>query len=594
MNSSDQQNGAPGTTAPESEANNAPAALDGVNANADYWAEWEEKRAERRRQYLIEHGDVQPQGATPPPRGQRHFGLFKRPAGPTDAEPQPAPEQTDLADVPIDNASRVEEAAPEKEELAEFWVQWAAQAATTAPGAERHRPGDRIQKQPAPEPEPEPEPAPAQAAKPARVKAGGFDRRAAKRAREMKQQEEIEAANRAAEEKAAAEMAVTEAQDLQPAIEDTPTSDTGETRPKRVWGGYPKLLRANPVTVSTENGETVIKGGAAHQGYWTDWASKRRVEHSAEKKETRQTLVKARRKFVLLGIVIFGCGVALGSGAVAYHFRADRLAVAVNGHAISQSEYVRRLEIDGGQAALTRIITQEEMLQFAAKHGLMPTDGQIHSRIAEMRKKPDFTNYLTQSRQTFEDLNRTAAFQLATEALTTQGVQATDAEMQEFYKTNIDQSNPNAQFYTPKVATVRVIISMSMSDLGEAIHELHLGFSFDTVARHYSKDQSASNGGLLPPITEGRTRLASLKNIERAIFRLTPGARSAPVKFMKGWAIFHCESMTPATTRGYDEVKEDCRRGVLMRKGMVGNSARLTTEFQDFQKKSSIINLRQP
>jgi parvulin-like peptidyl-prolyl isomerase len=612
MNKTDSfDSGAGATSAQEPE--NQTSSLDGVNANADFWAAWEEKREERRQQYLAEHGGLQQPAAAPPARGQRHFGLWKRPGGSAADAPAPLAQPGPIAeDAPIDNVSRVDETEENQAELAEFWVQWAAKAATTTPEGEHHRSVKGTVQKPVEAEAPAPTPPPAST----RVKAQGFSRRAAQEARLQRAQEEEQEAHAAQSTAAEASKsapthvkakgfsrrAAQEARLLRQqaeaeraaAAESAPDAVSEPAELLEAPDPGKKRGRATPVTIRTENGETVIEGGAVHQGYWTDWASKRRVEHSVEKKKTRESLTTARRKFWLLGIVIFAVGLGVGGGAVAYHLRADRLAIAVNGKPISQTEYIRRLEIDGGAASLKRIITQEEMLQFAAKHGLLPTQAQIHARILELKRHPDFQSYLTQSRQTLVDLERTVSYQLATEALTTQGVQASDAEMSSFYRANIDQSNPRSLYYAPDTATVRVIIGMSKPALEKAIGELHMGVSFETVAKHYSKDVSAQNGGLLPPIAKGRTKLTTLPGIEHAIFRLKQGSNSPPVPFLTGWAIFHCETLTPAHTKPYDEVKDDCRRQVLMKKGLAGNSARLSSEFVEFQKKSNVINMRQP
>jgi parvulin-like peptidyl-prolyl isomerase len=429
------------------------AASDRVNANAEFWTEWETKREEQLRQRAIERGELPPD--EPAPRAGNRFGLFRRARVPQDAS-----------------------AAPE--------------SATAEPAVSTETEDDR-------------------------------------------------------------------------SAQEAPRTGADAT------GSVPD-----------------------QSGYWTEWNVNRREQSALDQQESKLNLGRTRRRFVLLGILLFIVGIGIGAGGAYWRFREDRLAIAVNGKPISQSEYVRLLEIDGGVRALNRIIMQEEVLQYAAKNGMLPKPEQIKARISEMKSRPDFSAYLSQTRQTAADLERTVRLQLATEAVTTQGVQVSDAELFAFYRANTDPANRSSLYCTPTVATVRAIVLPTREQVDQVQRELSLGVPFDAVARKYSHDPSGAQGGELPPITQGRTKLAQLPSVETAIFSLAPGQMSAAVPYQRGWAIFRCESRTPATTKPFDAVKEDCRRELMMRKGLAGNGQRVSSEFQDFQKRSSLILLRSP
>jgi parvulin-like peptidyl-prolyl isomerase len=517
----------------------APIKDEAVNANTDYWAEWQTKRDERRKLHLIERGVIEDPNGAGAGKGRRHTGIWPKfwPGGRSAASsPQsrtPDPPATSVPD-PANPASGARRASKQQ---AEIQVKWSAEVASATPDEQIEV---RVES-PAPDAETQrPPPAPA-----------------------PKIEDLAPAIPIAEMETPLMSAAVAEV--------ETPTSRVAAAEVETPAGPVPAGQDVTP-----------------HQD------RKSPVTHSASNKRQVISLLRTRKRFFVLFVFLFAAGVVIGGAVATLHFGGDRNVLTINGKRIPQSEYLRRLEIDGGQAALMRVITEEELLQFGAQQGLMPSVPQVRARIAEMRSKPDFQQFLTDRRLTPFDLERQARIELTSDALTTQGITVSDAELRRFYEANISGTDPRAAFYTPQTARISIIVTHDRASGEKAIRELRRGASFESVAKTYSTDVSRSTGGLMPPVRRGRTRFGQLPGIDRAVFGMKPGDVVGPIRLLNVWAVMRCNGMAPASAKPYEAVKEECRKALLMRKGMRGNAAKLQAEFTAFQKKTNLIVMRAP
>jgi parvulin-like peptidyl-prolyl isomerase len=163
-----------------------------------------------------------------------------------------------------------------------------------------------------------------------------------------------------------------------------------------------------------------------------------------------------------------------------------------------------------------------------------------------------------------------------------------------YWRHNTDPENPKSAFFHPESVRVRVIVVPKLATAQKAMRELTMGISFETVARHYSQDTSAPNGGLLPPIGIGRTPLRHVPGMETLLFGMHPGQLAGPVQFLGAWFVIRCEEHAQAYTAPFDSVKTLARQAVLLKKGLKDTGAREMDEFEKFRKKSNIIVLRNP
>jgi peptidyl-prolyl cis-trans isomerase D len=146
-----------------------------------------------------------------------------------------------------------------------------------------------------------------------------------------------------------------------------------------------------------------------------------------------------------------------------------------------------------------------------------------------------------------------------------QQASATPAEIEQYYKQHQDD------YRIPETVTVRhILIKTPTPDANGKVDQkavdaarakaedvekqLKSGANFGDLAKKYSDDPgSAQNGGLLPPITRGRT----VPEFEQAAFSTPVGQTTAVIRTSYGFHIIHVEAKQEARLKPLDEVKAD-------------------------------------
>jgi len=144
-----------------------------------------------------------------------------------------------------------------------------------------------------------------------------------------------------------------------------------------------------------------------------------------------------------------------------------------------------------------------------------------------------------------------------------QQMSVTPAELQQYYRQHQDE------FRIPETVTVRHIliktpqpdangkVDQKVVDAARAKAEdiakqLKAGANFADLATKYSEDAStAKDGGLLPPITRGRT----VPEFEQAAFGTPVGQTTGVIRTTYGFHIIHVEAKQEARQKPLDEVK---------------------------------------
>jgi peptidyl-prolyl cis-trans isomerase D len=160
---------------------------------------------------------------------------------------------------------------------------------------------------------------------------------------------------------------------------------------------------------------------------------------------------------------------------------------------------------------------------------------------------------------------------IGTEKLADQ-VSITPAELQQYYKAHQDD------YRIPETVTVRhILIKIPTPDANgkvdqkavDAAHakaediskQLKAGANFGDLAKKYSDDPgSAKDGGLLPPITRGRT----VPEFEQAAFSTPVGQTTGIIRTSYGFHIIHVEAKQEARLKPLDEVQPQI--GPLLKK----------------------------
>jgi peptidyl-prolyl cis-trans isomerase D len=142
-------------------------------------------------------------------------------------------------------------------------------------------------------------------------------------------------------------------------------------------------------------------------------------------------------------------------------------------------------------------------------------------------------------------------------------VSITPAELQQYYKAHQDD------YRIPETVTVRHIliktptpdangkvdqkgVQAAQAKAEDISKQLKTGVNFDDLAKKYSDDPgSAKDGGLLPPITRGRT----VPEFEQAAFSTPVGQTTGIIRTSYGFHIIHIEAKQEARLKPLDEVK---------------------------------------
>ena len=155
-----------------------------------------------------------------------------------------------------------------------------------------------------------------------------------------------------------------------------------------------------------------------------------------------------------------------------------------------------------------------------------------------------------------------------------ESIPVTPADLQAYYNQHQDE------FRIPETVTVRHIliktptpgpdgkvdekgVAAAKAKAEDVQKQLKAGASFDDLAKKYSEDPgSAQNGGLLPPLTKGRT----VPEFEQAAFNTPKGQTTGIIRTSYGFHIIRVEDKQTARVKPLDEVKAQIEPAIKQQK----------------------------
>ncbi len=286
--------------------------------------------------------------------------------------------------------------------------------------------------------------------------------------------------------------------------------------------------------------------------------------------------------------VAFIAGGTLGGYLIREKDRTSETIVAVNGERITRDQLFDEMQIQYGPATMHKLVVQKLELQFAAKRGLLPTDEQVQAKYDEIKGQPNYDLILRNSHLTDPQYRDNLKFEMAQDALFSQGITVSDDEVKQLYDQESSPSNPKALFYKPAVSTLQAISTKSRSDAQAVIAQLNNGTPFDILAEKVSIDASKVSGGRLNPLIYGQSPLSHTPALENAVFALRVGQTSDPLNFNNAWWIFRCNEYSPPQTISFDQVQDQARHYAIVAKGAALNGAELKQEFGAFAQSSNL------
>jgi peptidyl-prolyl cis-trans isomerase SurA len=245
----------------------------------------------------------------------------------------------------------------------------------------------------------------------------------------------------------------------------------------------------------------------------------------------------------------------------------DRIVAVVNNDAITLGEVQEAVALyrqeNRGRALdsdevlfrqlLGRLIDARLQLQEADREKITVEDAEVEEEIAERMKRfgahtrEELEAMVKAQGLSFEAVRRRVRDSLRVQKLVRRKValrvSVTEAEIDRYLAENRDKLETGLTYHarhiliTPETDTdagweaARIRAEMIRAQLAE-------GADFADLARRYSRDASARDGGDLGPLKRGELA----PEIEQQILALEPGQTSAPFRSRLGWHLFRLES----------------------------------------------------
>ena len=226
--------------------------------------------------------------------------------------------------------------------------------------------------------------------------------------------------------------------------------------------------------------------------------------------------------------------------------------------------------------AFEQLITTQLLSQEAKKQGIVIKKKEIEKEIKELKKrlkknKKNLEDTLKKNRLTMEELEREIEKNLAIskindiknkEAKAKALVKVTEAYLEEYYNNNKEK------FKVPEATRLREILIRADPSGGakvwdearvrsEAIlKDIKAGKDFATLAKEFSQDIYASNGGDMGFGHQG----SIIPEIEMVAEKLKVGEVAGPIWSIYGYHIIKLEEKALPIQRTFDEIKENLKK----------------------------------
>ena len=226
---------------------------------------------------------------------------------------------------------------------------------------------------------------------------------------------------------------------------------------------------------------------------------------------------------------------------------------------------------------LEQLVLRRLQLQYASQINLKASDSDVNSAVKDVLTRNNLTEdalvaMLSKEGLTLQDYKDKVREQIIIARVTNQAVRSrvsVDAsEVEAYYQAHIEE------FRQPDAANVRHIFfrldpAAPPSDVAtvqrratQVLEEARNGHDFESLARRYSEDATAAQGGDLGVIRRGETVPA----FEHVVFSLREGAISEVFRTPNGLHIVKVERSALGETRALEDAHEAVERRLLQEK----------------------------
>ena len=248
------------------------------------------------------------------------------------------------------------------------------------------------------------------------------------------------------------------------------------------------------------------------------------------------------------------------------------------------------IELSARDEARERVIEEALIEQEIDRVNPPADEGLVQQELKKMLKKQETKRQLKQAGRNREIVinnmrkqlyRRLQAYEIMEAAMHQDP--ASDEDVEEFYNKNLNHFKTLEQIHASHIL-IRDKSDIGREKLDAVIEALDSGRDFEELAREFSEDTSAEQGGDLGWLPRGKT----VAKFEKVAFSLELDQISDPFETQFGWHIVRLHERQDARTQSLDEVREQIAMMLLRERR--NESYRLF--LQDLKEKATIEEVK--
>ncbi len=264
------------------------------------------------------------------------------------------------------------------------------------------------------------------------------------------------------------------------------------------------------------------------------------------KRERSNTELTIRAKyivalgFIIAAVVLSGCG--------------ERPVAVVNGHRITEGEFISRLKKSGGEQVLRTMIDRRLIEEEFGNSGLEVPAGEVSERLSQMQSgfptPGAFQEFLEGRGTSVEELEKEVVFNTKLEMLASKEVTVSDEGLTKFYE------DYRERYDKPLRVTIREIVLSSKQDAEDVAAELaEPDADFAAVATQYSLSPTTRQYGGKRP--ESPILQLYPQELRAAAQDLKVGEASGPIAADGQWYIIKVEERKAPEKASLEKVRDE-------------------------------------
>jgi peptidyl-prolyl cis-trans isomerase SurA len=226
---------------------------------------------------------------------------------------------------------------------------------------------------------------------------------------------------------------------------------------------------------------------------------------------------------------------------------------------------------------LDQLILRRLQLQYASQTGITASDNDVNAALKDVLTRNNLTQeqlteLLTREGLTLQDYKDRLREQIVLARLMNQAVRSrvsVDAsEVEAYYRTHQEEFNQPAHakirhiFFRLESGATPAQQDAVRERASRVLQEARNGADFSDLARRYSEDATATNGGDLGVIKRGE----ALPEFEAVIFTMREGQVSDVIRTANGLHIVKLDAFSKGSEQPYPEIKAEIERRILQGK----------------------------